>query len=153
MLCRLLHKTGGCENASRYLRFFQIHVEQIGLHFLKASVKGPDVVTAWHLIFLPWKDEGLRWPWSFKESTAVISNLTLRSITKSFPLAELTHCLFAHHEKKKKARSFNAPLVLQSHSCVKPFLHNMLSRHIAAKLSSIEAACNLINYSRSSRIN
>lgn len=83
----------------------------------------------------------------------MISNLTLRSITKSFPLAELTHCLFAHHEKKKKARSFNAPLVFQSHSCVKPVLDNMLARHLAANLSSTEAACNLINDSKSSRIN
>lgn len=34
----------------------------------------------------------------------MISDLTLRSITKSFPLAELTHCLFAHHEEKKKKK-------------------------------------------------
>lgn len=83
----------------------------------------------------------------------MISNLALRSITKSFPLAELTHCLFAHHDKRKKHSPFNAPLVFESHSCVRPVLNNMLSRHIAANLSGAEAAGNLINDSRSSRFN
>lgn len=159
LACRLLCNSEGVKTWARFSPFWQVPQIISNLcrryrpSFLKASVRGADVVTAWHSIFLPWNDEGLRRPCSFKESTAVISDLTLRSITKSFPLAELTHCLFAHHEEKKKARSFDAPLVFRSHSCVKPALHNMPSRYIPANFSSTEAACNLINDYRSSRIN
>lgn len=66
LACRLLYNNEGMKMGARLSPVGQ--VPQVlsnprrgeGPSFLKASVKGLDVVTAWCLIFLPWNDEGLR---------------------------------------------------------------------------------------------